>query len=295
MMEPMPTSNPALSEKVFDREMESAGRGGFAPRTFTGSGGPGRPHRPDSVTTGGNGPVAGSVDDAMRVSGVASATAVLGAVLLIAGFVGWHAVAIETATTATGERVVTATHIPGWLWPAWIVGLILAVATVFKPKIARVTAVLYAIAEGLLLGAISKIFDVRYQGIVLQAIELTGAVFVIMWVLFATGTIKVTDKLRTGIIVATGAMFVIYAFSWILSLLGVSTSMLFDGGVVGIGFSLAVVGIAAFNLLLDFDFVRRAVDATAPRYMEWYAAFGLMVTLVWLYLELLRLLAQLRN
>ena len=234
-------------------------------------------------------------DDAMRVGGVASATAILGAVLVLTAVFGWNSVGIETAKNISGDTVVTSTHIPGWLWPAWFIGLGLAIVTVFKPKIARVTGVLYAAAEGLLLGAISKIFNVQYSGIVVQAVALTAAVFLIMLVLFATGAIRVTNKLRMGIIVATAAVFGVYLLTWILELVGVANPLIFSAGPIGIVFSLVVVGIAAFNLLLDFDFVSRAVEAKAPRYLEWYAAFGLMVTLIWLYLELLRLLAKLRS
>jgi uncharacterized YccA/Bax inhibitor family protein len=232
----------------------------------------------------------------MRVGGVASATAVLGVVLLVAAFFGWHAVGIETTVNVvTGKTEVAHMNLPGWLWPSLIGGFIIAMVTIWKPKIARITAPLYALAEGLFLGAISKVFNVQYSGIVLQAVELTGAVFVIMLVLFTSGAIKVTNKLRIGIMVATGAVLGIYVLSIVLGMFGVHTPMIYSAGPIGIGFSLLVVGIAAFNLLLDFDFVRQAVAARAPRYMEWYAAFGLMVTLIWLYLELLRLLAKLRN
>lgn len=270
----MSTSNPALSEKVFQREAAAVSSYGFAPGAVTQT---------------------GVDDDVMRVGGVASATAWLAVVLLGAASFGWQSVGITTAMNIAGEKVVTDVAIPGWIWPAWIAGLVLAIVTVFKPKIAKYSATLYAVAQGLFMGAISKIFDVQYNGIVLQAVMLTGAVFAIMWALFVTGTIKVTNKLRIGIMVATGAVLAIYVLSWILGFFNVNMPMIYDSGAVGIGFSLLVVGIAAFNLLLDFDFVQKAVASRAPRYMEWYAAFGLMVTLVWLYLELLRLLAKLRE
>lgn len=257
----MATSNPALQEKVFAREAES--------------------------------PVAS--DDVMRIGGVASATAFLGVVLFIAAYVGWSAVQIETAKDIAGKTVVSSMKIPGWMWPAWFGGLALAILTIFKPKIARVTANLYVVAEGLLMGAISKIFNVQYQGIVLQAVLCTAAVFVIMLGLFATRTIKVTNRLRMGVIAATFGVMAVYLASWILSFFGVKNPAVFSAGPIGILFSVVVVGIAAFNLLLDFDFVEKAVAARAPRYMEWYAAFGLMVTLIWLYLEILRLLAKLRS
>ena len=144
--------------------------------------------------------------------------------------------------------------------------------------------------------AISHLFEVQYEGIVLQAVGLTIGVFAMMLFLFATRIIKVTDKLRTGIIAATGRRLPrLHGVDPAANLFGANVPFIHDAGPVGILFSLVVVGIAAFNLLLDFDFVERGVAAGAPRYMEWYAAFGLLVTLVWLYLELLRLLAKLRS
>lgn len=300
-MESMASSNPVLQEKIFAREATTAGRNGYAPRSAT----------PTATAAGGASggaigaeafstwapPPGGSVvdDDVMRVGGVASATAFLAVVCFIAAYFGWSAVKITTGLNAAGETVVTGTQVPGWLWPAWIVGLVLAIVTVIKPRIARVTANLYVIAQGLAMGAISKIFNVQYDGIVLQALFLTGAVFVVMLGLFVTRTIRVTEKLRTGVIVATVAVLGVYLVSWILSFFGMKNPAIYSAGPLGIVFSLVVVGIAAMNLLLDFDFVERAVEAKAPRYLEWYAAFGLMVTLIWLYLELLRLLAKLRE
>ncbi len=299
----MPSANPVLQEKVFAREVSTSGRVGYAPRTTTptttaSTDGPRGPVTESGPFASWAPPPRGTTatdEDVMRVGGVASATAFLAVVLFIAAFFGWNAVQITTTTDLTGETVVASTKIPGWLWPAWIVGLVLAIVTVYKPRIARYTANLYVIAQGLLMGAISKVLDVQYHGIVLQALFLTGAVFVVMLGLFVTRTIRVTRKLRTGIVVATVAVLGVYLVSWILSFFGVHNPAISSAGPMGIVFSLVVVGIAAFNLLLDFDFVERAVEARAPRSLEWYAAFGLMVTLIWLYLELLRLLAKLRE
>ncbi len=296
----MASSNPVLQEKIFAREATTTNRNGYAPRgsapTTTASGAGTGAMTAEAFSTWAP-PPGGAVtdDDVMRVGGVASATAFLAVVCFIAAWFGWNAVGITTGMNTAGETVVTGTQIPGWLWPAWIVGLVLAIVTVFKPKIARITANLYVIAQGLAMGAISKIFNVQYDGIVLQALFLTGAVFLVMLGLFVTRMIRVTEKLRTGIIVATVAVLGVYLVSWILSFFGMENPAVFSAGPLGIVFSLVVVGIAAMNLLLDFDFVERAVEARAPRYLEWYAAFGLMVTLIWLYLELLRLLAKLRE
>ena len=146
-----------------------------------------------------------------------------------------------------------------------------------------------------MLGAISHVYEAQWNGIVVQAVGLTVAVLSILLFLYATRVIKVTDKLRTGIIAATGAVFVFYLIAIVISLFGVNLSFLNDGGPVAIIFSLVIVGIAAMNLVLDFDFIERGAAAGAPKYMEWYGAFGLLVTLVWLYLELLRLLGNLRR
>jgi uncharacterized YccA/Bax inhibitor family protein len=242
------------------------------------------------------GPPARPADPAvMRVGGVASASFVLLAILLVAGWLGWNAVDVVTGRNLAGETVVLETDVPAWLFVSWIAGFALAILTVFKPTFARVTAPLYAAAQGLLVGAISHLYEVQFDGIVLQAVGLTLGVFLLMLVLFATRTIRVTEKLRMGVFAATGAVALVYLATILLRVFGADVPFIHDAGPVGILFSLIVVGIAAFNLLLDFDLIERGVAAGAPRHMEWYAAFGLFVTLVWLYLELLRLLGKLRS
>ncbi len=313
----MRSSNPALNDRIFEKEIQSSradtavDRPGWAsprsPGMFGGRGGGAGggfgttiPPAPDTVspwTPAGPPPGTGTAGDAglMRMGGVVTATSILLIVVIATGWFGWNAVKVVTGTDFAGREVVRSTTIPPWIIGAWIAGFVLALVTIFKPKVARVTGVLYAAAEGLLLGAISHLFEVQYKGIVLQAVGLTIGVFAIMLFLYATRIIKVTNKLRTGIIAATGAVMVVYLVSILLHVFGVNVPFIHDAGPVGILFSLVVVGIAAFNLLLDFDFVERGVAAGAPRYMEWYAAFGLLVTLVWLYLELLRLLSKLRS
>lgn len=183
-----------------------------------------------------------------------------------------------------------------FIWPGLIGGMVLALITIFKKEWSGITAPLYAICEGLALGAISYMYNIQTGGIVMNAIMLTFGVMGVMLFLYANNIIKVTDKLRTGIIAATGAIFLIYLVSFIMSFFGTSIPMIHDAGPIGIGFSLVVVGIAAFNLLLDFDIIERvAATKSAPKYMEWFTAFGLMVTLVWLYLEILRLLNKLNR
>ncbi|MDQ6697147.1 MAG: Bax inhibitor-1/YccA family protein [Actinomycetota bacterium] len=299
----MRSSNPALNDRIFEKEIQSSrGDTAVAEKPGWAAPGVGVPPAPDTVSpwapAGPVGPPPGSVraDAAlMRRGGVVTATSVLLIVLVVAGWFGWNAVKVVTGTDAAGNEIGRSTSMPPWIIGALIAGLVLAIVTILKPKIARFTAVLYAIAEGLLLGAISHLYEVQFKGIALQAVGLTIGVFAIMLFLYATRIIKVTDRLRTGIIAATGAVFLVYMASILLRVFGADVPFIHDAGPIGILFSVVVVGIAAFNLLLDFDFIDRGVAAGAPRYMEWYAAFGLLVTLVWLYLELLRLLSKLRS
>lgn len=187
----------------------------------------------------------------------------------------------------------------GILMPAILVGgiggFILALVTIFKPRFAPVTAPLYAVFEGLLLGAISARYDARWAGLPIQAVGLTLMVFLAMLTVYRTGLIKVTEKFRFGIAAATGGIMLFYLLSFVLAMFGVRIPMIHESGMVGIGFSLIVVTVAALNLVLDFDFIERGAAARAPGYMEWYGAFGLLVTLIWLYLEMLRLLSKIQR
>jgi uncharacterized YccA/Bax inhibitor family protein len=187
----------------------------------------------------------------------------------------------------------------GILTPAILVGglggFIVAMLTIYKPHLAPMTAPLYAVLEGLILGALSARYEARWAGLPMQAVGLTFMVFVAMLLVYRTGIIKVTDQFRFGVAAATGGIALFYLLSIVLSLFGVRIPLVHEAGVVGIGFSLVVVGVAALNLILDFDLIETGVEARAPRYMEWYAAFGLLVTLVWLYLEMLRLLSKINR
>ncbi len=272
-------ANPVLNTKTFSQKADEL-EPGWADRSI--------PPAPDEVSPW---PPPGSAAvDAMTIRGVTSATGVLLTLLVASAVVGWLSVSVTH--DALGNASV---DLPGGLFIGLIVALGLALVTFWKPTLARITAPLYALSEVFVVGAISHVYEADYQGIVLQAVGLTVAVFAIMLVLFATGRIVVTDKLRTGIIAATGAVMITYVLSIVVNLFGGDIPFIHDSGTFGILFSLAVVGIAASNLLLDFDFCQRAVAAKAPRQMEWFAAFGLMITLVWLYLELLRLLAKLNR
>ena len=176
-----------------------------------------------------------------------------------------------------------------------VVSLIAAIVTIFKKEWAPYTASIYAGAEGLLLGGISAFVETQYPGLALTAVGLTFGVLFMLLALYTTGIIKVTQGFIAGVAAATGAVFLIYMASWLLGMFGVAIPFIHGSGLIGIGFSVAVVVIAALNLVLDFHLIKEGADAGAPKWMEWYAAFGLMVTLVWLYIEILSLLMKLAN
>ncbi|EQD30471.1 membrane protein containing DUF1112 [mine drainage metagenome] len=213
--------------------------------------------------------------------------------VVVSALYTWNQYVTVLNQTQNPAHAMAATSM--YLWIGLIAGLILAIATAFKPMWAAVTAPLYAIAEGLFLGSMSAMFNASYPGIVIQAISLTFAVMAVMWFLYQSGLIRVTNKLRMGIMAATGGVFLFYLVTWIVGFFGVSTENLFFGSQISIVISLVIVAIAAFNLLLDFDLIARGAQSGWPHYMEWYSAFALTVTLVWLYLELLTLLANLNS
>lgn len=181
----------------------------------------------------------------------------------------------------------------GWMIGGAIGGLVTGLIISFVPKSAGWLSPIYSILQGLFLGAISAYFEVMYKGIVLNAIGLTLAVAFLLFFIYSTRIIQVTNKLRTGIIAATGAIALFYLVTWIISLFGGNIGFMTGSSTLSIGISIVVVIVAALNLLLDFDFIEKGAAAGAPKYMEWYGAFGLMVTLIWLYIEMLKLLAKL--
>lgn len=180
-------------------------------------------------------------------------------------------------------------------WPALIASFVLCMVTIFKKEWSPVTAPLYAGVEGILLGGISAFFEKAYPGIVMQAVGLTFGTLGALLFVYKARIIKVTQNFRLGVFAATGGIFIYYLLSMVLGFFGVQVPLIYDTGLLGIGFSLFVVVIAALNLVLDFDFIEKGAQAGAPKYMEWYGAFGLMVTLIWLYLEILRLLSKLQE
>ena len=276
-------ANPILNEKSFSKVMQrSAGEAGWAAPQAGQQSSSQVFHAPIN-----DGPVSPYKSvDVMTASGTASAALLLMLLLVASAMFGWSSVS---------ESLDGAVTFPGWAMAGALFGFVCAIVLTFKPKLARVLAPVYAIAEGVFVGAISKVFNTAYDGIVIQAVGITLGVFVTMLVLYRTGVIRVTDKMRRTIIGATMGIAIFYGVSLLLSLFRMNISFFNSSSPMSIGFSFIVAGLAAMNLALDFDFIERGEKAGLPKYMEWYAAFGLMVTIVWLYLEILRLLAKLRD
>jgi len=220
----------------------------------------------------------------MTLQGSVVKTAILVAILLVTAAYTWSQAAAGNTTVAYGLLIGGS-----------IGGFITALVTIFIPKVSPFTAPIYAAFEGLVLGAISAVFETMYPGVVIQAVGLSIGVLVVMLFVYGTGIIRVTEKFKIGVVAATGAVFLVYLVSMVMSLFGVKMPFIHDTGIVSIVFSLVVVVIAALNLVLDFDFIEQGVNQQAPKYMEWYGGFSLLVTLVWMYLEILRLLAKLRG
>lgn len=229
--------------------------------------------------------------ETMTVNGTMNKTTLMLLIVIATAIFTWNkffaAIAINPESGAAA--------VMPWLVVGGIGGLITAIVTSFRPQSSGISAPIYAIFEGLLLGGISAIFESMYPGIVMRAVALTLAVFLAMLFLYRSGIIKVTKKLQMGIFAATAGIAVVYLASFIGGFFGMEFSFLHGNSNFSIGFSLLVVAIAALNLVMDFSFIERASESGAPKYMEWYGAFGLMVTLIWLYLEILRLLSKLAS
>jgi len=174
-------------------------------------------------------------------------------------------------------------------------GLVVALILVFKHQWAPYLAVLYAGLEGLALGGLSALMDSIYPGIAIEALLLTFGILAVLLVVYTTRLIKVTENFKLMIVAATGGIALYYVLSIVLGLFGIAVPLIHDNSWLGIAFTLGVVIIASLNLVVDFDFIEQGVERRAPKYMEWYGAFGILVTLVWLYVELLRLLSKLRS
>jgi uncharacterized YccA/Bax inhibitor family protein len=186
-------------------------------------------------------------------------------------------------------------RVGGFLILGAIGGLVAAFATIFRQHWAPYTTPAYAAFEGLALGGISAAFESRYPGIASQAIFLTFGTLGALLLAYSSGWIRATENFKLGVFAATGGIMLVYLTSFVLSFFGIAIPMIHGSGMVGILFSLFVTAVAALNLVLDFDFIEQGAARGAPKYMEWYGAFGLLVTLVWLYLEMLRLLSKLQE
>lgn len=226
---------------------------------------------------------------AMTVQGTINKTLLLFALLIVGAYYTWH-----IFFSAASPEIAQTTIFP-WMIGSAIAGFVIAIATSFMRKLSPFLAPIYAVVEGLFLGAISAFIEVMYPGIVIQAVGLTLAIFFMMLFLYKTQIIKVTKKFFMGVTAATFGIGIFYLIGFILNLFGIQVGILYGNSLMSIGLSLVIVVIAALNLVLDFAFIDNAAQSGAPKYMEWYGAFGLMVTLVWLYLEILRLLAKISS
>jgi uncharacterized YccA/Bax inhibitor family protein len=208
---------------------------------------------------------------------------------------GFLLLVLVATATYTWMQTYAGASIQGYLWGGLLGGFAVALVTIFKPTLAPITAPIYAALEGLALGALSAIFEATYHGIVIQAVALTFGTLFALLIVYRSRLIPVTENFKLGVCAATGGIAIFYLVAIGMSFFGIRIPFLHEGSVLGIGFSVFVVVIAALNLVLDFDFIEKGAEQGAPKYMEWYGAFGLMVTLIWLYLEILRLLSKLRS
>jgi len=265
--------NPALSDKRFEAVRDEWAPGYAAPdAAMQGRGDAVLPQRARGA--------------AMTANGTFAKTFVLFLIVLAGAAFGWQQVEVSPT-----DQI----QIPGWIWISVLVGFGLAMVCIFKPTTAPFVSPLYALVEGVFLGAISKAFESQWDGIVFQAVLATVGVFFATLALYVFGVVKVTKKFQMVVIGATLGILVMYLLTFLLSVFGVEMTFWNDPTPLGIIISVVICVVASLNLFLDYEFIRQATLKGAPKYMEWYGAFGIMVTLVWLYLEILRLLSLLRR
>lgn len=224
--------------------------------------------------------------DAMSVRGTLNKFGILFLLAMATAGLAWK-------MAANGVNVVP------YMWGTLIGGFILAMITIFKPQYAAYTAPIYALLEGFFLGAISSAYNFAFAkiapNIITQAVALTFGVVIAMYALYHFRVIQATQRFKSIVITATLGIAIFYGISLLLGLFNINIPFIHEGSTIGIIFSLVVVGIASLNLILDFDMIEQGARQGAPKYMEWYGAFGLMVTIIWLYLEILRLLSKLAD
>ena len=227
-----------------------------------------------------------TVDQVMTLQGTVNKTGILLALVVVGATYTWNLFFQDENPAAVMPIAIGGA----------IGGLVFALITMFKKEWAGVTAPVYAVLEGLFLGGISAIFEAQFPGIVIQATGLTLGTLASLLLLYKLGIIKPTENFRLMVVSATMGIGVLYLISFVMNMFGSGgIGFIHSNGLFGIGFSLFVVAIAALNLVLDFDFIEQGSEQGAPKYMEWFGAFALMVTLIWLYLEMLRLLSKLRS
>ena len=216
------------------------------------------------------------ISERMTLDGAVNKTGILLSLCFVGAFIGWN--------------------IPVLIVPAFLIGFILAMVTIFRsPSKAGSTAPLYALAQGIVLGGISLVYESQFDGIAIQAIGLTFGILASLLFCYKSGLILPTQNFRLMLGAAIGGIMILYVINFIMSLFGSTLTFITSNSLGSIAFSIVVVGIAAFTLVLDFDFIEEGAEKGLPKYMEWYGAFSLMVTLIWLYLEILRLLAKMRS
>ncbi len=224
----------------------------------------------------------------MTIEGTSNRTLFLLLLLVASSVYAWQTVIPQLQWS-------TAPEMPWFFYLGLFGGLACALAAMVKPIWSPVLAPAYAVLEGLAIGSVSAFFEFRYPGIVFQAVLATFGTAATMLVLFRIGALRATPAFKKGVIAATGGIAIVYLVSMVMGFFGMQVPFIHEAGIIGIGFSVVVVVLAALNLVLDFDMIQKGAQAHAPKYMEWFCALGLLVTLVWLYLEILRLLSKLRS
>lgn len=250
----MALENPALNERSFQRGIEEA----------------------DAEPRG------------MTAAGTYAITGLLLVIVVAAAAFGWSQV--EIVTVGGREEALP----PAWTWLAFLITFIVAIVGAFAYRAAPITSILYALGEGSLLGIASRYYDLRFDGIVSQALIATLCIFLAVYLLYSVRIVKVTPRFATAVIAATSGFLLLYMLAWLLSLVGVNFYFLYAPTPLGIAISVGIVILGALHLTLAFGFIEKAAAAGAPRFMQWYGAYGLMLSLIWIYVSVLRLLALLR-
>ena len=225
--------------------------------------------------------VSSDSSDVMTINGTVTKTFLSVCLVVISGYYSWINISITNTL----------------MLPCVLVGLVLGIVTIYKKHLSPITVPIYAVIQGIFLGAISYTFNNLYDGIVITAISYTLSILFVMLTLYRTGIIKPTENFKLGVAAGTGGIALIYFGNLIMSFFGTGLSIMDinNASIYSIGFSLVVIVMASLNLVVDFDFIEEGSEKGAPKYMEWFGAFGLLVTLIWLYLEILRLLAKLNS